>query len=150
VRAGFTLVELLLVLALIALTAGLVSLSLRDPEGTRLEHDALRLSALLEAARAEARATGVAVRFEMRAGAQDGEAPFRFVGLLQRQGEREHWLTPEVQGEIVGASALALGPEPIIAPQRIVLRLGQHQLVLATDGLAPFAPVDDATAEAVR
>jgi len=141
---------LLLVLMLIAMATGLVSLSLRDPESARLDQEALRLSALLEAGRAEARATGIAVRFELRADSQDGDAPFRFVGLLQRQGQREHWLTPGVQAEIVGASALALGPEPLIGPQRIVLRLGERQVVLATDGLAPFAPVDAAPPESPR
>jgi general secretion pathway protein H len=34
--------------------------------------------------------------------------------------------------------ALVLGPEPIIGAQRIVLRLNNQRLVLATDGLAPF------------
>jgi len=34
------------------------------------------------------------------------------------------------------------GPEPVIGAQRIVLRLGDQQLQLATDGLGPFAVVD--------
>jgi general secretion pathway protein H len=33
-----------------------------------------------------------------------------------------------------------LGPEPILPAQRIVLRLEDRRVVLASDGLAPFAP----------
>jgi general secretion pathway protein H len=49
-----------------------------------------------------------------------------------------HWLQYGVSAQVVGASAVALGPEPVIAPQRIVLRLDGQERVLATDGLAPF------------
>ena len=52
---GFTLIELMIVVALIAIAAGVVSLALRDPASTRLETEAARLSALLESARAESR-----------------------------------------------------------------------------------------------
>ena len=83
--AGFTLVELLLVLMLIALVSGLAGLALRDGGESRLEREALRLSALLEAGRAEARATGVAVRFELAGSdsqnggnSADGGDDFRF------------------------------------------------------------------------
>jgi hypothetical protein len=34
--------------------------------------------------------------------------------------------------------ALVLGPEPIIAPQTITLRLRQQQLTLSSDGLRAF------------
>jgi general secretion pathway protein H len=48
------------------------------------------------------------------------------------------FLTSGVQARVVGAGALMLGPEATIAPQRVVLMLGQQQIVLATDGLGPF------------
>ena len=47
-----------------------------------------------------------------------------------------------MRADIGGASAVLLGPEPVIGAQRIVLRLGDQQLQLATDGLGPFAVVD--------
>ena len=50
---GFTLIELMVVVALIAIAAGVVSLSLNDPADAHLEREAARLSALLEAARTE-------------------------------------------------------------------------------------------------
>jgi general secretion pathway protein H len=78
-RGGFTLIELIVVVALIAVAAGLISLSLRDPAATRLEHEAARLSALLESARAESRASGLGVHWVPR-GLVAGE-DFHFVGL---------------------------------------------------------------------
>lgn len=151
-RRGFTLVELLLVLLIIALASGLVSLSLRDGDQVALEREAQRLAALLEAGRAEARATGVAVRFELRnAGAQPGstepaEAGFRFVGL-PAGSLPDRWLDPAVQASITNATALRLGPEPLIGAQRISLSLNGRSLALATDGLAPFAVAEPAAAQ---
>jgi general secretion pathway protein H len=143
---GFTLIELLLVVALIAIAASLASLALRDPSSTQLEHEGARLVALLESARAESRASGVAVRWEPRRdetsrGTSDGSPPadFRFVGLTGLTEMPSRWLNEGVSAEIVGARAIALGPEPIIGPQAIVLRLDDQRLTLATDGLGPFA-----------
>ena len=134
---GFTLVELLVVLVLIALSAGVASLALRDPAASRLDREAARLVALLEAGRAEARANGVAVRFELSGADVPGQA-FRFIGLPPRIDMPVHWLHEGVQAHIVGARALGLGPEPLIGAQRIELRLDERLLTLATDGLAPF------------
>jgi general secretion pathway protein H len=44
-----------------------------------------------------------------------------------------------VRAEVVGGTSVQLGPEPLIGAQRIVLRLADRRLVLATDGLGPFA-----------
>ncbi|MEQ1808012.1 MAG: prepilin-type N-terminal cleavage/methylation domain-containing protein, partial [Burkholderiaceae bacterium] len=63
---GFTLIELLIVVVLIAVASAVASLALRDPAATQLEHEAARLAALFEAARAEARASGIAVIWEPR------------------------------------------------------------------------------------
>ena len=49
-----------------------------------------------------------------------------------------------VSAEIIGSRWLTLGPEPLIGAQRIVLRLGERNLTLATDGLGPFVPIDPA------
>ena len=140
--AGFSLVELLVVLLLIALVSGLASLALRDGGQAALEREALRLSALLEAGRAEARASGVAVRFELASPGSD--VAFRFVGLPPESLPAGHWLDPEVKARIDGARALRLGPEPLIGAQRITLTLGDRERVLATDGLAPFSVQDPA------
>jgi general secretion pathway protein H len=134
---GFTLIELLVVVALIAIASGLASLALRDPTASALEREGARLAALLESARAEARASGLAVRWEPRgegAAAQD----FRFVGLPASNPLPQRWLNEGVSAEVLGARAVLLGPEPLIGAQRIMLSLEDHRLTLATDGLGPF------------
>lgn len=140
-RRGFTLVELLVVLVLIGIAVSVAALALRDPSAARLEQEGARLVALLEAGRAEARALGLPVRFEL--GSSEPGQGFRFVGLPPELKLPQHWLNEEVHAEIPDARALVLGPEPLIGPQRIVLMLGERQLVLATDGLAPFSVVGD-------
>jgi general secretion pathway protein H len=131
---GFTLVELLVVVALIAIASGLASLALRDPAANQLEQEGARLTALLESARAEARASGLAVRWEP----QQLGAGFRFVGLPSSEQLPTQWLNEGVTADIVGARTVVLGPEPLIPAQRIVLSLGDRRLTLATDGLGPF------------
>jgi general secretion pathway protein H len=144
--AGFTLIELMVVIALIAVAAGVVSLALRDPASTRLDTEAQRLGALLESARAESRASGLPVIW-LPATVDDG-TQFRFARVLGSRVEAldmpTRWLDPLVRAEVVGARAVQLGPEPLIGAQRIVLRLADQQVVVATDGLAPFAVATDA------
>ena len=147
VARGFTLIELLIVVALIALASGVVALALRDPNETRLEHEAARLSALLEAARYEARASGVAVFWEPRS-KPEHDGGFRFVGLPTQELPTQ-WLSPGVSAEVIGAPALVLGPEPLIGAQRVVLSLESRSLALATDGLGPFV-VSESLEPAVR
>ena len=133
---GFTLIELLIVISLVAIASAVASLALRDPSSTQLEREATRLAALLESARAEARAAGLQVLWiPSRAGAKAG---FRFVGLPTTSAPPEHWLDSGVEAEVIGARAAVLGPEPVIGAQRIVLRLEDQRLMLETDGLGPF------------
>jgi general secretion pathway protein H len=140
--SGFTLIELLIVVVLIAVASAVASLALRDPAATRLEHEAARLAALLESARAEARASGLAVRWEPRAVQAQAEG-FQFIGLPASNELPSAWLGRGVTADVVGARAVVLGPEPIIGAQRIVLHLDEQRLALATDGLGPFVVVDD-------
>jgi general secretion pathway protein H len=140
---GFTLIELLVVIAIVALAAGLISLALPDPAGTRLEQEAARLSSLLEGARAESRGSGSTVRW-VPAG-EDSAEDFRFVGLLPTTKMPTKWLDDRVTAQVVGSNVITLGPDAILAPQRIVLRLDDRRLELATDGLGPFAVASPAT-----
>jgi len=140
-RAGFTLIELMVVVALIAIASAVASLALRDPAATRLEHEGARLVALLEAARSEARAAGLTASWEPHA-AQEGAEGFRFVGMPPSSDLPTQWLVPGVSAEVLGARAVVLGPEPLIGAQRIVLRLEAQSLTLATDGLGPFTVID--------
>ena len=135
---GFTLIELMIVVVLIAVASSVASLALRDPASTMLEREGARLAALLEGARGEARASGLAAYWEPRTASP--EVPgFRFVGLPPSDDLPSNWLETGVTAEVVGARAVVLGPEPLIGAQRIVLRLREQRLTLATDGLGPFA-----------
>jgi general secretion pathway protein H len=138
---GFTLIELLVVMAIVAIASALVVVALPDRTQDRLNEDAERLIALFESARSEARASGVAVRWEPAGPQATDGADFRFIGLPTTMKLPQRWLAEGVSVEIVGARAVTLGPEPILPPQRIVLRLEDRRAVLATDGLAPFAAV---------
>ena len=138
---GFTLIELMVVVALIAIASAVASLALRDPASTRLEHEGARLVALLESARTEARAAGLTASWEPSSGTEGVEG-FRFVGLPPSSELPSAWLNAGVSAEVRGARAVRLGPEPLIGAQRIVLRLDAQSLTLATDGLGPFVVVD--------
>ncbi len=140
---GFTLIELLIVVSLIAIASAVAALALRDPSATQLEREGARLAALLETARAEARAAGVLVQW-----VPDPEAgSFRFVGLPASLALPTGWLDAGTSAEVRVPTGLTrsaiLGPEPVIGAQRIVLRLANQRLTLATDGLGPFAVAED-------
>ena len=135
---GFTLIELMVVVAVIAIATAVASLALRDPAASKLEQEATRLASLLESARAEARASGVAARWEPLAEQADGSG-FRFVGLGSEPPLPTHWLDANTSAQVIGARAVVLGPEPLIGEQRILLRLNDQRLTLVTDGIGPFA-----------
>lgn len=129
---GFTLLELLVVVAIIAIASAGVSFALRDSADTQLEREAQRLAALLESARAQSRSSGRPVQW--RAGPEG----FRFDGLA-RDALPERWL--EASTQVLGPGVLQLGPEPIIGRQQVVIgstALPGRSLRIATDGLRPF------------
>ena len=129
---GFTLLELLVVVAIIAIASAGVSFALRDSQATQLEREAQRLAALLESARAQSRSSGLPVRWYPVQGG------FRFDGVPP-DTLPDHWLAPTTQ--VRGPATLQLGPEPIIGKQAIVLEsstLPGRSLRIATDGLRPF------------
>ena len=122
-----------MVIAIIALGTATVGLALRDSGDTALERDAQRLAAVLEAARAQSRATGVPV------GATFSDSGYRLSGLPPARAEG-FWLDSGTR--VFGSATLVLGPEPIGAPQQVVLGLAQRpdrQRAVSSDGLRPFA-----------
>lgn len=152
VTAGFTLLELLVVLAIVALGSAGVGLAMRDSTQAQLEQEAIRLSALLESARAQSQLSGVAVRWQVTA------QGFRFDGLPSQSAAATAlattWLNADTQAHIAllptagptsqtaQPAVLLLGPEPIIEPQRVVLASRsqpEQTLRLGTDGVRPFA-----------
>lgn len=142
---GFTLLELLVVLVIVAMISSVVALSLRDGMTSQLEREAERLGALLEGARAQARASGATVTW--RPGSSPDESPFRFVGLGANPAPPTRWLDERVTAQVLGRPTLVLGPDAILPAQRVVLRLGDRRLDVATDGLGPFTAVPPLAAE---
>ena len=136
---GFTLLELLVVLVIVALVSSVVVLSMRDSLTSQLERDGERLSALLESARAQARASGAAVTWVP--GSSPDDKPFRFIGLGAKPEPPTRWLDDRITAQVLGQPALVLGPDAILPPQRVVLRLADRRLDVATDGLGPFTAV---------
>ena len=161
-QRGLTLLELLVVLAIIGMAMAGVSLSLRDSSQTQLEREAQRLVAVLEAARAQSRTSGVALVWQASA---EGFVIRPALATNASQGNstatnpiatrNETWLTAGTQAAISTATASAnnatpanlvvLGPEPILAPVRITLSAAaantsktQPSLSIGTDGLQPF------------
>lgn len=130
---GFTLLELLVVISIIAIASAGVAFAMRDARGAELEREAQRLGALLEAARAQSRASGVPVRW------RSAEGGFRFEGVPPKTLP-ENWLGTDTA--VQGTAVLVLGPEPIIGRQSVVLGSisdPSRTLRLATDGLRPFS-----------
>lgn len=137
---GFTLLELMVVVAIMAMATAGVSLAMRDSSQTQLEREAQRLSALLESARALSRMTANTVVWRAT------PKGFEFQGLPAAA------LPAGWQGtDVVASSArpVVLGPEPIIGPQRIRLSTRSEptrSLSITTDGVRPFTVVGDAEA----
>lgn len=141
-QQGLTLLELLVVLAIIGFSVAGVSLSLRDSSQTQIEREAQRLVAVLEAARAQSRTSGVALIWEA--------SPEGFV--IQNNNKSiaprtQTWLTAGTQATVstTTGNLVVLGPEPILAPARITLSAAttstskpSPSLSIGTDGLQPF------------
>jgi len=133
---GFTLVELLVVLLIMALGASLAALSLAPSGQQHLSQEATRLIAQLESAKAQARASSLSVSM--------GLSPngFYFSGLSQNPLVQNTypWLYPQTQGQLQSGPVL-LGPEALTPPSSIVLTdemdPKQH-ITIASDGLRPF------------
>lgn len=130
--AGFTLLELLVVVAIIAIASAGVSFAIRDSAGNTLDREGQRLAALLESARARSRLTGQPVRWVAN------DAGFRFDGLPE-DALPQQWLSADTR--VVGRGVLVLGPEPVIGRQAVELTSADRpdrRLLVATDGVRPF------------
>ena len=156
---GFTLLELLVVMLIIAIASAGVVLTLRDSSASDLERDAQRLAAVLESGRAQSRMQGTPVYWRATPGG------FVLDGLNPPLPPQT-WLSADTTtgavmrnpapgaptnntATINTADRLTLGPEPVLEAQAVVLTARDKpeiRLQLATDGLRPFALVPVGTA----
>ncbi len=135
-------------IAIIAIGAGLMTLSLRDSADSKLEEEAARLSALFEGARAVARTADVQIRWQPVMA--DGVSSFRFSGLPPNTSMSNRWIGEDVSAEVVGANTVVLGPEPVIGAQRVIMRLRDKRIEIATDGFGPFERVGSGADDVTR
>jgi general secretion pathway protein H len=138
IPSGFTLLELLVVIAIIALGTAGVALAMRDSGQTLVEREATRLAALLDAARGQSRATGVMVTWEAALDAKNQNI-MRWTGLRNKEPLPTVWL--DAQTQVIDPKRLILGPDPVIAPQRVRLAIGKDTRDVASDGVGAFAVV---------
>ena len=133
---GFTLLELLLVVTVVAIASVGVTFALRDAGQARLDAEAQRLVAVLETARAQSRASGMVVTWHPSV---DG---FVLQGLPDNPKNplAQKWQEPDLV--VNSEKPLLLGPEPIIPPQSVLMWMSSqplYSLRIGTDGVRPFA-----------
>lgn len=136
---GLTLVELLVVLLIMSLAVSMVTLAFRDPAEQSLAREAVRLSTLLNDARARARSQALPTRWTH-------QPQPRFLGTPEG-ALPEGWLNAQVLavvelGPLAAEQSLLLGPDAITAPQRVRLSLSGQSVVVQTDGVGPYALAD--------
>ena len=131
-NGGFTLLELLVVLAILGIVAGLVTLSTAPAEQRRVAEEADRLAALFRLAQDEARISGQRMIWQADArgyrfltsdgvrGAQNADDPLR-----PRQ-----W---PFSVQFIDAPEVLFGREPLMTPARLHLVTADGQLTLELD-----------------
>lgn len=152
---GFTLLELLVVITIIAIGSAGVSFAIRDSASTSLNREADRLTAVLESVRAQSRGSGLALAWvplpqgfavlpievlqRSASGGVDDAAVSVVAWLAAGTTAQLESSTLRAAGALTPvAQMLVLGPEPMLAPQAVLLRLGEQTLRIESDGLRPF------------
>lgn len=127
--------ELLVVLAVMAMGTAGVALAVRSTPQQQLQEESQRLVAWLEAARTQARSQGLPVRAQVQ---REGVTLLGLPAVTPAQPQLR-WLHPHTHAMPV---ELILGPEPILPAQQLRLLHSadaQAQLQIGTQGLRPFA-----------
>lgn len=159
VPSGFTLVELMVVMVVLAIAASMVMLSVSAAEGHALESSAEHLASSLEEARWQAVSTGRRIAWESPPAsatsqyaiegqwydqAQDGVWHLRAIpaSVKPLPGLRVAIAQP---APILNTPArLVLGPEPVGTVACVLLTLDGNTLAVVSDGVSPFSVRRDA------
>ena len=131
---GFTLIELLLTVAIIGITAGIISLSVRGSEARKLTEEGDRLAALFRMAASEARVGGRTLVWEADL------SGYRFrplvadntFSLREELARDRRW---GVEMRKVDARELVFTREPVRTPATVEIATDEHRLRLALDAL---------------
>ena len=157
--SGFTLVELMVVLVVLAVTASLVSWSVSAARGHGLESAAEQLAAILEQARWQAISTGRRIAWELpQSSSAAGSTMPQARWYEQTQDGIWHLRVTPAAAALAGVSLtiaqprfagdtparVVLGPEPAGAAVCILLMQEGSTVAVASDGIAPFAVRRDA------
>jgi general secretion pathway protein H len=100
-----------------------------------VEREAMRLAALLDAGRAQSRATGSSVTWEAFVNDKN-ENSMRWQGLRHKEPLPTAWL--DAQTQVLDAKRIVLGPDPVIAAQAIQLSIGKEVRLVVSDGVSAF------------
>jgi general secretion pathway protein H len=132
--AGFTLIELLITIAIIGISAGLLSLSLRGDESRQLREEGERLAALFRMAQSDARVGGRPLVW------QADVTGYRFLSdakLREELAAERHW---SVNVQRVQTPRILFGREPVREPATLEIATAQHVLRLELDALGNLRP----------
>jgi general secretion pathway protein H len=131
---GFTLIELMVVLLVLALCSSLVVMSTRNTAQQTLEREADRLVNVLEAARAQARSNSTALLWQSDAQGYS----VRALTDPESQTKVHQWYVPGTRSE---PSTWVISAEPVQAAVRLSLLLEgatSERVSIATDGAASY------------
>jgi len=138
--AGFTLIEIMLVVALIAIAAGLAALSVGGGERT-LREESERLAALFQMAQSEARTSGRSLvwqadlsGYSFRPLSQDSAESLREELSRQR--------TWPFAVERVTPARVVFAREPVREPEIVEIATSSRDLRLALDALGNLSALD--------
>lgn len=130
---GFTLLELMIVLLIIGISAGTVLLASRSTDDSLLYRQAEQLTAAMEIGRAQSRARGLVAELAVDELGFVVKDPHHAIA----DDKRIPWLDADIQ--VTGHVPTLLGPEPILPAQALTLHLRGAELTISSRGLEPFA-----------
>lgn len=146
IAAGFTLIELMVVLVVLAIAASVVTMSVMPASEHALETAAENLASTLEAARWQAISTRRRIAWEAPATSQAAAQWFD----QSNDGTWQLRVTPAapLNGVITivqprpasdAPPRLILGPEPVGAAVCVLLTQANNTMAVVSDGVAPFS-----------
>ena len=134
-QCGFTLIELMVVLAIVALLTGWVALSGQGSPRRQVQQEGERLALWLETVRVQARVQGLGLQARITPAGIDLIEPEAVRPIVTHL----NWLHPDTL-VIDGNVTLTLGPEPFLPPQLLKLGSSRDPLIQVTMGAAGASP----------